>query len=166
MHIHQVAAFIKERFPELSITRTHDVGQLGILERENAAVLNESLKPMCRKTIKSFREALDKLGLTCPFYLTQNDGTLIRYYPLNRGRPISISAPANEYGSHRGSLFNTEIKFAKQISSLWPYRVSVPFKKNPCSVRFEICSINLIPVLKVSLCGFRNPPPIAPVLWF
>ena len=51
---------------------------LGILERENAAVLNESLKSLANTTIQAFGEALKKLDINCPFYLTQNDGTLIR----------------------------------------------------------------------------------------
>ena len=52
---------------------------LGILERENAAVLNESLKQLATTTIKAFGDALRRLSVKCPFYLTQNDGTLIRY---------------------------------------------------------------------------------------
>lgn len=55
------------------------LGMLGILERENAAVLNESLKELAAFTIKAFGEALLQLNIKCPFYLTQNDGTLIRY---------------------------------------------------------------------------------------
>lgn len=51
---------------------------IGILERENAAVLNESLKELAAVTIKAFGDALQKLNIKCPFYLTQNDGTLIR----------------------------------------------------------------------------------------
>ena len=51
---------------------------LGLLERENAAILNESLKPLAKETITAFRAALTKLGFSCPFSLTQNDGTLIR----------------------------------------------------------------------------------------
>ena len=75
----QVAAMVKEHYPSASVTMSHQVGQMGTLERENAAILNESLKPLCKVTVTAFREALDKLGLACPFYLTQNDGTLIRY---------------------------------------------------------------------------------------
>ena len=52
---------------------------IGILERENAAVLNESLKDLATVTIKAFGDALQKLNIKCPFYLTQNDGTLIRF---------------------------------------------------------------------------------------
>ena len=61
------------------MTLSCEIGQIGLIERENAAILNESLKPLCVKTVSAFRTALDKIGLTCPFFLTQNDGTLIRY---------------------------------------------------------------------------------------
>ena len=77
--IFQVAEFIKANYHNVSVTQTHHVGQIGLLERENAAILNESIKPLAKVTIEAFRKALDRLDLTCPFYLTQNDGTLIRY---------------------------------------------------------------------------------------
>ena len=64
--------------PTLSVTLSHSIGQLGLLERENAAILNESLRPLSQQTVTAFREALNQLGLTCPFYLSQNDGTLLR----------------------------------------------------------------------------------------
>lgn len=51
---------------------------LGLLERENAAILNEALKSLAKVTITAFQEALTKLNVCCPFYLTQNDGTMIR----------------------------------------------------------------------------------------
>ena len=51
---------------------------LGLIERENASILNESLKRMAKATIAAFQEALTKLDIRCPFYLTQNDGTMIR----------------------------------------------------------------------------------------
>ncbi len=57
-------------------------GTLGLLERENAAILNESLKDMAAQTINAFGEALYQLKLCSSkqdFYLTQNDGTLIRW---------------------------------------------------------------------------------------
>ncbi len=55
---------------------------LGLIERENAAVLNESLKRLARSTISAFQEALGNLKINCPFYLTQNDGTMIRWNDL------------------------------------------------------------------------------------
>ncbi|KAK2547285.1 putative D-/L-hydantoinase subunit A [Acropora cervicornis] len=73
----KVAEIIRSAHPDMSLTLSHEVGLIGLLERENAAVLNESLKPLCKKTVAAFCEALRTLGLKCPFYLTQNDGTII-----------------------------------------------------------------------------------------
>ena len=75
----QVGAIIKSVCPDMSMTLSHEVGLIGLLERENAAVLNESLKPLCHRTVKAFCGALNQLSLKCPLYLTQNDGTIIRY---------------------------------------------------------------------------------------
>jgi N-methylhydantoinase A/oxoprolinase/acetone carboxylase beta subunit len=72
-----VAEIIKDRCPDASLTMSHQIGHFGLLDRENAAILNESLKLLASETILAFRHALNSLGLQCPFYLTQNDGTLI-----------------------------------------------------------------------------------------
>lgn len=53
------------------------VGQLGYLERENATILNTSILKFARATIRSFKLAMRSLGLSCPLFLTQNDGTVI-----------------------------------------------------------------------------------------
>lgn len=72
----QVAEIIRSTYPSMSMTLSHEVGLIGFLERENASVLNESLKPLCQQTVTAFCTALRTLGLKCPFYLTQNDGTI------------------------------------------------------------------------------------------
>lgn len=54
-----------------------EVANLGFLERENAAILNAAILPFARKTIRSFQEPVRKLGLSCPVFITQNDGTLL-----------------------------------------------------------------------------------------
>jgi len=64
--------------PSRSSLLLTQVAQLGLLERENAAILNEALKPLSRTTVAALQEALAGLHLSCPFFLTQNDGTLIR----------------------------------------------------------------------------------------
>mgnify|MGYP006199327279 CR=1 FL=1 len=43
-----------------------DVGQLGLLERENAAILNACLRPLARETISAFRQSIADLGITAP----------------------------------------------------------------------------------------------------
>lgn len=49
----------------------------GFLERENASILNAAILRFARRTIHAFQAALKSLNITCPLYLTQNDGTLL-----------------------------------------------------------------------------------------
>ncbi|TFK51971.1 Hydantoinase/oxoprolinase [Heliocybe sulcata] len=55
---------------------SREVANQGLLERENATILNASILAFARRTIASFRRAMGRVGLTCPLFLTQNDGTL------------------------------------------------------------------------------------------
>lgn len=61
---------------EAHITLSNEVVQLGILERENAAILNAALRPLAAKLIPAFQEAMQGAGIIRMF-LTSNDGTLI-----------------------------------------------------------------------------------------
>ena len=74
-----VARLMKETCPGITYTLSNTLGYLGLLERENATILNESLKVLCEKTVSGFRDSLQEMGLSCPVFFTQNDGTLIRY---------------------------------------------------------------------------------------
>ena len=73
----QVADRIKAAIPDIRITLSHKIGRLGILERENAALLNSALLEFADKVVDSFAEALSKRGLHCQFFVSQNDGTLM-----------------------------------------------------------------------------------------
>ncbi|KAF8964871.1 Hydantoinase/oxoprolinase-domain-containing protein [Flammula alnicola] len=53
-----------------------DVGHVGFVERENASIPNASIMSFAQRTIRGYRRAMKRLGLKCPLYLTQNDGTL------------------------------------------------------------------------------------------
>ena len=56
-------------------TLSNQIAGLGLLPRENAAILNASICQLASKTIASFKDAMKKLGITSPLYLTKNDGT-------------------------------------------------------------------------------------------
>eukprot|EP00976_Prorocentrum_cordatum_P110722 1195251-Prorocentrum_minimum.AAC.4 len=59
-------------------------GRLGLLERENAAVLNACLCPMAARTAVSINDTLAALGLPgCALLLTQNDGTVAEVAPVS-----------------------------------------------------------------------------------
>ena len=68
---------LKARIPDARITLSHSIGRMGLLERENAALLNASLLPLADKVVDSFRNALKDRKIECPFYISQNDGTLM-----------------------------------------------------------------------------------------
>jgi N-methylhydantoinase A/oxoprolinase/acetone carboxylase beta subunit len=76
-HEDAVADLLASRVPGLRITRSREIGRLGLLERENAAALNACLVPLAERAIRAFQDALAELGLTAPLYLSQNDGTLM-----------------------------------------------------------------------------------------
>ncbi|KNG44127.1 duf917-domain-containing protein [Stemphylium lycopersici] len=87
----------------VDIVLSKTVANLGFLERENAAILNASILSFARKTIASFQTPIKKLGLDCPVFITQNDGTILSGEAASR-LPIRTfsSGPTN---SMRGAAF-------------------------------------------------------------
>lgn len=71
-----VAAILREEVPGISVTCSHMLGGIGLLERENAAVLNAAIIPLARETIGGFERAMRETGIAAPLYITQNDGTV------------------------------------------------------------------------------------------
>lgn len=71
------ASVVQELAPDASITLSSQIGRLGLLERENAAIMNASLAAMAAEVIRSFAQSIRQLGLACPFFVSQNDGTLM-----------------------------------------------------------------------------------------
>lgn len=53
------------------------VAGIGFLARENATILNASILRFARRTINGFRQAMKRLNLRCPLYLTSNSGQLL-----------------------------------------------------------------------------------------
>ena len=94
---------IAEELPEATVTLSHELGRLGLLERENATILNACLARIGSKSIAAFRQSLMALGLECPLYLSQNDGTLMTAEAAERFPVLTFaSGPTN---SMRGAAF-------------------------------------------------------------
>ena len=53
------------------------MGGLGLIERENAAILNASLLEFADDVASALLSSSERLGLSCPVFVSQNDGTLI-----------------------------------------------------------------------------------------
>ncbi len=71
-----VAAVIGEECPDVSVTCSHMLGGIGLLERENAAILNASLIDLARDAVSAYEAAKLELGIAAPLFVTQNDGTV------------------------------------------------------------------------------------------
>ncbi|RDW71631.1 hypothetical protein BP6252_08194 [Coleophoma cylindrospora] len=76
LHEERCKNIMLEANPAVTIVCSHNIGTIGLLERENATILNASILAVARKTFRSFSKAMLNLGLRCPLYITQNDGTL------------------------------------------------------------------------------------------
>jgi N-methylhydantoinase A/oxoprolinase/acetone carboxylase beta subunit len=90
---------------DIAVSLSHEVGSIGLIERENATVLNAALAGVAKEVAAALEQSLADHGLAPTVYFAQNDGTLmaldyaIRYPVLTIG-----SGPAN---SLRGGAFLT-----------------------------------------------------------
>lgn len=99
----EAARILQEELPGLSVTQSAQIGRIGLIERENAAVINAALLPMATRVVDSLRRALDDLGLRAPFFMSQNDGTLLDPEVVARFPVLTFaSGPTN---SMRGAAF-------------------------------------------------------------
>ncbi|MEI2707361.1 MAG: hydantoinase/oxoprolinase family protein [Albidovulum sp.] len=109
----EAAEIVAAEMPGASISLSHRVGRTGLLPRENATILNASLHRLGRETVDAFRAAFAALGLRCPLYLTQNDGTLMTADFAERYPVFTMaSGPTN---SMRGAAFLTGLTDAAVI---------------------------------------------------
>jgi N-methylhydantoinase A/oxoprolinase/acetone carboxylase beta subunit len=105
-----VAKKILSAIPDAKITMSHNFGRLGLMERENAAILNTTLLPFAERVISSFLQALSNRDLMCPVYISQNDGTLMSAAFVSAYPALTFaSGPTN---SLRGAYKLTGLKDA------------------------------------------------------
>ena len=99
---------LAEAAPGADITLSSDIGRIGLLERENAGIMNACLRDLSRAVIGAFRQALDASGVSGRFFLTQNDGTLMDAAFAERFPVLTFaSGPTN---SMRGAAFLSGVK--------------------------------------------------------
>jgi N-methylhydantoinase A/oxoprolinase/acetone carboxylase beta subunit len=73
----RAAEILLNEVPDLSISLSHEIGRVGFLERENATIMNACLADLSAKVVSSFHNALKDLSIEAPFFISQNDGTLM-----------------------------------------------------------------------------------------
>ncbi|WP_306368716.1 hydantoinase/oxoprolinase family protein [Nocardiopsis sp. CC223A] len=101
----QVEEIVRARLGrDLPVSLSRDIGTVGLLERENATVLNASLHGIARTVTDALRTVVREEGLTdAAVYFAQNDGTLMALDFAARHPVLTIgSGPAN---SIRGAAF-------------------------------------------------------------
>jgi len=73
----RVLAIIQTYRPDLLVTLSSQVGNIGFIERENAAILNATLQNTMAMGFGSLTARLQEMGFVCQCHVTQNNGTLM-----------------------------------------------------------------------------------------
>ncbi len=99
----QAGEIFAKALPGAHITLSSDIGRIGLLERENAAIMNACLRDLARNVVQAFSEAIRATGIKGRFFLTQNDGTLMDAAFAEKFPVLTFaSGPTN---SMRGAAF-------------------------------------------------------------
>lgn len=106
----RAAEIIRSEISGARVSCSSAFGRIGLIDRENAAAMNASLAPLAERIVGSFRKAIRRIGITCPFYISQNDGTLMNADDVE-ARPVLTfaSGPTN---SMRGAAFLSGVEDA------------------------------------------------------
>src|SRR5438552_14092782 len=99
----RAAEIVAEELPGTMISLSHEIGRIGLLERENATIMNACLRDLAANIVEASSAALEEFGIEAPVYLSQNDGTLMSVDYAER-YPVATfaSGPTN---SMRGAAF-------------------------------------------------------------
>jgi N-methylhydantoinase A/oxoprolinase/acetone carboxylase beta subunit len=101
----QAAEIVKRELGDVHISLSHEIGSLGLLERENATILNGALAGVASDVASAMQRALAAHQLRPATFFAQNDGTLMGLDHVLRYPVLTIgSGPAN---SVRGAAFLT-----------------------------------------------------------
>lgn len=106
----RAADIVRQEHPDAHITLSSALGRIGLLERENVALMNASLINLAEDITESFTTAVAESGLDATLFITQNDGTIVQA-SVARAFPVFsfASGPTN---SMRGAALLTGLKDA------------------------------------------------------
>ena len=97
--------------PGVPISLSHTIGSIGLLERENATILNAAIIGVMRRAIGAVRRTMDELGLHhARLYVAQNDGTIISAEQAEKYPILTVVAAISN--SVRGAYVLTGIEDA------------------------------------------------------
>jgi N-methylhydantoinase A/oxoprolinase/acetone carboxylase beta subunit len=102
-HERRAAELVAAVMPDAAITCSSELGRIGLLERENAGLLNAALADLARDTIAAFEKAIADSGIAAPLFITQNDGTVAEASQARRLPVYSFASGATN--SMRGAAY-------------------------------------------------------------
>jgi len=102
-HEKRAAELVMAVIPDAAITCSSDLGRIGLLERENAGLLNAALADLASETIAAFETAIQESGIAAPLFITQNDGTVAEAGQARRLPVYSFASGATN--SMRGAAY-------------------------------------------------------------
>ncbi len=102
-HEKRASELVAAVLPDATITCSSDLGRIGLLERENAGLLNAALADLARETIAAFETAIRDSGIDAPLFITQNDGTVVEAKQARRLPVYSFASGATN--SMRGAAY-------------------------------------------------------------
>jgi N-methylhydantoinase A/oxoprolinase/acetone carboxylase beta subunit len=109
----RTAVIVAEEVPGIRLSLSHEIGRIGFLERENATVMNACLVDLAFAVVSSFRRALRELKVEAPFFISQNDGTLMVPEHVEKYPVLTFaSGPTN---SMRGAALLAGLKEAMVV---------------------------------------------------
>ena len=99
---------------DVHISISSEIGSMGLIERENATILNAALYKVAQSFTEGFAQSLADEGVTnAQVYLSQNDGTLMTMDYARRYPILTIACgPTN---SIRGACYLSKLKNAVVI---------------------------------------------------
>ena len=101
----QVAAWASEILGDkVKISCSYEIGGLGLLERENACILNAALQGVATKMVQAFQETVQRLNLNSQLFIGQNDGTLMSLDQVQNFPVLTISSGPTNSIRGAGSL--------------------------------------------------------------
>lgn len=111
-HEMAIAQLCKEVMGEdVHVSISCEIGSMGLIERENATILNAALYKVAERFTEGFAKSLEDEGITnAEIYLSQNDGTLMTMEHARRYPILTIACgPTN---SIRGASYLSKQKNA------------------------------------------------------
>lgn len=97
---------------DFPVSLSHQIGGIGYIERENSTILNACLKSIMKNGFYKLRGAIETLGIQCPLWITQNNGSRMPLQQAADYPVLTISAgPTNSFigGSKLAGLDNAVV---------------------------------------------------------